>query len=198
MQKYLSLAIILVIIATSRAGFTYPLDGYDVTGMRRIEAARLSVLGKLQDRAQPPGARLPIELVDLRLLDDAAGRRGPRSPVTSSEVHMGRAQREKGKRFERTVARRLRDCMPGADVRRGWQSRSGQDAPDVTADPFWVECKHQSRPSIGAAIRQATSDCPEHRIPVAVVRQDRNPATATMLLDDWCELVSEWWELRGQ
>jgi len=86
MQKYLSLAIILVVIATSRAGFTYPLDGYDTTGMRRIEAARLSVLGKLRGRAQPPGARLPIALVDLRLLDHAAFDLPEPDPAFTAEI----------------------------------------------------------------------------------------------------------------
>ena len=61
---------VLFILAVAQSGFTYPLDGYESTGIRRIEAARLSVLGQLPGRAQPPGARLPIDLVDLRLLDN--------------------------------------------------------------------------------------------------------------------------------
>jgi hypothetical protein len=70
MRKYLYLVIVLITLGAGRNGFTYPLDGYDSTAIRRVEAARLSVLGKLQGRAQPPGARLPIDLVDLRLLDN--------------------------------------------------------------------------------------------------------------------------------
>jgi len=48
----------------------YPLDGYDDTGIRRLEAARLIEEGELKGRRQPPGATLPSEQVDLRLLDD--------------------------------------------------------------------------------------------------------------------------------
>jgi hypothetical protein len=50
-------------------GFAYPLDGYPETGIRRLEAGRLAVLGKMRGRQQPPGALLPTKLVDLRLLD---------------------------------------------------------------------------------------------------------------------------------
>lgn len=71
MKKYLGLVFVLAIIGTTQTGYTYPLDGYDTTGIRRIEAARLAVLGQLKGRQQPPGALLPLEQVDLRLLDNA-------------------------------------------------------------------------------------------------------------------------------
>jgi hypothetical protein len=48
----------------------YPLDGYSDTGIRRLEAARLVEEGELKGRPQPPGATLPSEQVDLRLLDE--------------------------------------------------------------------------------------------------------------------------------
>jgi len=69
MRSYVYLVTVLFILAAAPSGFTYPLDGYESTGIRRIEAARLSVLGQLPGRTQPPGARLPLEQVDLRLLD---------------------------------------------------------------------------------------------------------------------------------
>ncbi len=47
----------------------YPLDGYEETGIRRVEAARLAVLGEIRGRKQPPGALLPFQYVDLQLLD---------------------------------------------------------------------------------------------------------------------------------
>ena len=70
MRPWYCLVPVLFILAVGQSGFAYPLDGYESTGIRRIEAARLSVLGQLPGRAQPPGARLPIDLVDLRLLDN--------------------------------------------------------------------------------------------------------------------------------
>jgi hypothetical protein len=46
----------------------YPLDGYEETGIRRVEGARLANLGLAIGGFQPPGAMLTTEQVDLRLL----------------------------------------------------------------------------------------------------------------------------------
>ncbi len=50
-------------------GHAYPLDGYEQTGIGRVEAARLAVIGEMRGRQQPPGALLPMKYVDLRLLE---------------------------------------------------------------------------------------------------------------------------------
>jgi Putative peptidoglycan binding domain len=64
-RKFFLLAVLLLPIIAH----AYPLDGYQETGIRRIEAARLAVLGKMPGRQQPPGALLPSQFVQLRLLD---------------------------------------------------------------------------------------------------------------------------------
>lgn len=46
----------------------YPLDGYEETGIRRVESARLVQEGVLAGRRQPAGALLGTAEVDLRLL----------------------------------------------------------------------------------------------------------------------------------
>jgi len=46
----------------------YPLDGYEETGIRRVEGARLANEGLAIGGFQPPGAQLSTEQVDLRLL----------------------------------------------------------------------------------------------------------------------------------
>ena len=69
MKQYLRFIYVLVILSMTVPGFTYPLDAYPETGIRRIEAARLAVFGEMRGRRQPPGALLPASLVDLRLLD---------------------------------------------------------------------------------------------------------------------------------
>ena len=60
-------------LATALAGisgaFAYPLDGYEDTGIRRVEGARLANEGKAVGGFQPPGAQLTTEQVDLRLLN---------------------------------------------------------------------------------------------------------------------------------
>jgi len=51
------------------AGATaYPLDGYQETGIRRLEANRLADEGVIRDVRQPPGAKLGLKEVDLRLI----------------------------------------------------------------------------------------------------------------------------------
>jgi hypothetical protein len=47
----------------------YPIDGYEDTGIRRIEGVRMVEEGIIPGSKQPPGATLPTEKVDLRLLD---------------------------------------------------------------------------------------------------------------------------------
>jgi hypothetical protein len=46
----------------------YPLDGYQETGIRRLEGNRLADEGVVRDVKQPPGARLGLQEVDLRLV----------------------------------------------------------------------------------------------------------------------------------
>ena len=69
MKHYLIFFYGLLLLSISNLGFAYPLDAYPETGIRRVEAARLAVFGKMRGRQQPPGALLPTNLVDLRLLD---------------------------------------------------------------------------------------------------------------------------------
>jgi hypothetical protein len=68
MKQSLLFLYILLILSIANTGFAYPLDLYPETGIRRIEAARLAVLGEMRGRPQPPGALLPAGFVDLRLL----------------------------------------------------------------------------------------------------------------------------------
>ncbi len=51
------------------SGLSYPLDGYQDTGIRRVEGSRLAHEGLARGGKQPPGALLPTGQVDLRLLD---------------------------------------------------------------------------------------------------------------------------------
>ena len=69
MKHYLRCITVFAILSITVPVFGYPLDAYRDTGIRRIEAARLAVFGKMRGRRQPPGALLPSKMVDLRLLD---------------------------------------------------------------------------------------------------------------------------------
>jgi acid stress-induced BolA-like protein IbaG/YrbA len=63
-----NLALALLVGAVSNFALAYPLDGYEETGIRRVEGARLANEGLALGGIQPPGARLTTEQVDLRLL----------------------------------------------------------------------------------------------------------------------------------
>ena len=49
--------------------YGYPLDGYEETGIRRVEEARLVTAGEMKGTKKIPGARLTTAQVDLRLLN---------------------------------------------------------------------------------------------------------------------------------
>jgi len=92
----------------------------------------------------------------------------------------GRKSRNKGKRWEQDVARTMREIF-GDQVRRGWQSREGSDAPDVDGVPrFWIECKRQIRTNIKAALLQAKNEGGDtHRLALAICRDDPKPGSGS-------------------
>jgi hypothetical protein len=62
-------ALAFIVGGLSAAGATaYPLDGYEETGIRRLEGNRLADEGVVRDVKQPPGAKLGLKDVDLRLV----------------------------------------------------------------------------------------------------------------------------------
>ncbi len=71
MGKYASyvLSACLFWLLPFAAAFPYPLDGYEETGIPRLQAQKLIQEGKLAGVRRPPGELLPLEQVDLRLLD---------------------------------------------------------------------------------------------------------------------------------
>ena len=74
MKKATRLIISLMVFALfSTMGtllMAYPLDGYEETGIRRVEGARLANEGLAIGGFQPPGAMLTTEQVDIRLLSN--------------------------------------------------------------------------------------------------------------------------------
>jgi len=64
----------------------YPLDGYEETGIRRVEGARLANEGMAVGGFQPPGAQLTTEQVQLRLLDHQGRKLPPPDPEFTAQV----------------------------------------------------------------------------------------------------------------
>ncbi len=68
-MKIFITAILIFMILSAIIAHGYPLDGYNDTGIRRTEGARLANEGIIKDIKQPPGAMLSTEQVDIRLLE---------------------------------------------------------------------------------------------------------------------------------
>jgi hypothetical protein len=110
----------------------------------------------------------------------------------------GAHSRRKGDAWERLLVHRFREAMPDADIRRGLQYRSGEEAPDVELPCFWLEAKHHHRTNIRAAMRQAVSACPPGRWPIAVCKDDNAEPLVAMQLEDFLELLRDWWARRSR
>ena len=96
------------------------------------------------------------------------------------------------------MVHRFREAMPDAEIRRGLQSRSGEEVADLDCPVFWPELKRGKKPNIRAALRQAIEAAPKGRIPIAIIRDDHAEEIVTLLLDDFLEFVSEWWVGRNR
>ncbi|MFZ5443316.1 MAG: hypothetical protein ACOZQL_25130 [Myxococcota bacterium] len=110
----------------------------------------------------------------------------------------GAHSRRKGAGFERELVQRFREVMPDATIRRGLQFRTGEETPDVDCPVFWPEAKRGKQPNVRGALRQATNAALPGRIPIAIIRDDRAEPFVALSLDDFLELVAEWWARRDK
>jgi hypothetical protein len=86
MKTYLARCLALVCMALPPLVLAYPLDGYEETGIRRVEGARLANEGLAQGDKQPPGALLTTEQVDIRLLDYPDVELPPADPAFTAKI----------------------------------------------------------------------------------------------------------------
>lgn len=68
MKNITKLIATIILSSASLTALAYPLDGYEETGIRRVEGARLAHEGLAKGGKQLPGALLSTDEVDLRLL----------------------------------------------------------------------------------------------------------------------------------
>lgn len=109
----------------------------------------------------------------------------------------GRTSRRKGRVWQAGLAKRWRDAglYPEAHSTQGEQTRSGRGIgrtpPDIEGTPWWVEAKHQRRPSPIKALEQAEREAKEAgdlRAAIAVVRPHGggpDDAVVVMRLGEW-------------
>lgn len=122
---------------------------------------------------------------------------GNRKTLTSVASKRGRANRNKGKVFEREVANALKRVYP--DARRGvGQARDGAERPDVVGTPFWIEAGVGTTIKIHAKMRQGMSDTAVSNdefyagTPVVVFsKSQRGEALASMAMQAFIDLLAE-------
>ncbi len=110
------------------------------------------------------------------------------------QEQMGAAERRKGIAWEREVVHVLSEVFGSEKVHRGLQFRDGAECADVVVPAFHVECKRGKRTSPKSALAQATQDSAGKGLwPVAVCKDDKQDPIVAMHLDDFVELLREWW-----
>lgn len=108
---------------------------------------------------------------------------------------MGKMQRDKGKRFERSLASKFREY--GFEARRTAQycGNTG-DASDVVGLPgIHVEAKHQEQMRLYDWMAQAKHDAQaggKGALPVVFHKRNNAEILVTMTFDDWINLYREW------
>jgi len=71
------------------------------------------------------------------------------------------------------MVRLFREALPGTEVRRGFQYRSGKEAADLEVPILWIETKRHRRVNLRAALMQVIESAPPDRIPVVIAKDDR-------------------------
>jgi hypothetical protein len=86
MRAAARLATAALLLAGGSGLLAYPLDGYEDTGIRRVEGSRLATEGKALGGIQPPGALLTTDQVELRLLSHPDLALPPADPEFTEKV----------------------------------------------------------------------------------------------------------------
>lgn len=103
---------------------------------------------------------------------------------------MGRYSRDKGKRFERFIANKLKER--GFNARRGQQFKGTTDSHDVECQelPMMnIEAKAVERLNIEVAMEQARADTEVGNIPIVIHKKVHKRPLVTMELEHWIDLV---------
>lgn len=99
--------------------------------------------------------------------------------------------RQKGARFERTLAGKLKEY--GYNCRRGQQYCGANGDADVVGLPgIHIEAKAVERLNLYDAMAQAKADARESELPAVFHKKNNCKILVTMELDDWMEIYREY------
>lgn len=109
---------------------------------------------------------------------------------------MGKMSRDKGKRFERELAKKFREYGYKGSQRTAQNCGKNGDAADVTGLPgIHVEAKHQEKMYLYDWMDQAKRDSAagkERKLPAVFHKKNRADILVTMRLEDWMEIYQEY------
>ena len=98
--------------------------------------------------------------------------------------------KQKGARFERLLASKLRDY--GYEARRGQQYCGSNGDADVVGLPYiHIEAKHQERMCLYDWMEQAKRDARSGEYPVVFHKKNNADILVTMTFDDFMEIYKE-------
>ncbi len=100
--------------------------------------------------------------------------------------------KQKGARFERTLASKFREY--GYDCHRGQQYCGANGDADVVGLPgIHIEAKHQERMQLYEWMAQAKRDAAgKGNLPTVFHKKNNAAILVTMTLEDWMNLYREW------
>ena len=100
--------------------------------------------------------------------------------------------RDKGARFERQLAKMLREH--GYEAERGCQHSGGKDSPDVKHNMhrIHIEAKDVEKLNIWNALEQSKRDAREDEIPVVMFKRNRTQVYVAMPFDEFMDFYEAW------
>ena len=100
--------------------------------------------------------------------------------------------RDKGARFERRIAKMLREY--GYEAERGQQHAGGKDSPDVKHNMprIHIEAKDVEKLNIWSALEQSKRDAGEDEIPVVMFKRNRTQVYVAMPFEEFMDLFQAW------
>lgn len=99
--------------------------------------------------------------------------------------------RDKGARYERHVAKVLREH--GFEAERGCQHAGGKDSPDVKHNMkgIHIECKAVEKLNIWSALEQSEKDAGEDEIASVIFKRNRSKDYIALSLEDFLKLFGK-------
>ncbi len=100
--------------------------------------------------------------------------------------------RDKGARFERLLAKMLREH--GYEAERGCQHSGGKDSPDVKHNMtrLHIEAKDVEKLNIWNALEQSRRDAGDDEIPVVMFKRNRTKVYVAVPFEEFMEMFKAW------